>query len=173
MNEGKISREIRTKFTFNLFIYFDILQRSVEYMCIYSLQLDKQGGAIFIVAQESRFRPLRSHFARHSIRETFSSPTFAVLFPFFLGRAPSAARIPPPPLSLSLFLNFLSLRSILTLLQRRRVISFLFLVLAIRRSRCHPPRPPREEKKRVWNPAGIVNAPSTHSLARFLAPLPC
>lgn len=70
-------------------------------MCIYSLQLDKQGGAIFIVAQESRFRPLRSHFARHSIRETFSSPTFAVLFPFFLGRAPSAARI-PPPLSLSL-----------------------------------------------------------------------
>lgn len=130
MNEGKISREIRTKFTFNLFIYFDILQRSVEYMCIYSLQLDKQGGAIFIVAQESRFRPLRSHFARHSIRETFSSPTFAVLFPFFLGRAPSAARIPPPPLSLSLFLNFLSLRSILTLLQRRRVISFLFLVLA-------------------------------------------
>lgn len=99
------------------------------------------------------------HFARHSIRETFSSPTFAVLFPFFLGRAPSAARIPPLSLPLSLFLNLpFALRSILTLLQRRRVISFLFLV-RVRRSRCHPPRPPREEKKRVWNPAGIVNAP--------------
>lgn len=94
-------------------------------------------------------------------------------FPFFsVGHLPRRAFL-LLSLSLSLFLNFLSLRSILTLLQRRRVISFLFLVLAVRRSRCHPPRPPREEKKRVWNPAGIVNAPSTHSLARFLAPLPC
>lgn len=50
-------------------------------------------------------------------------------FPFFsVGHLPRRAFL--LLLSLSLFLNFLSLRSILTLLQRRRVISFLFLVLA-------------------------------------------
>lgn len=51
-------------------------------------------------------------------------------FPFFsVGHLPRRAFL-LLSLSLSLFLNFLSLRSILTLLQRRRVISFLFLVLA-------------------------------------------
>lgn len=45
---------------------------------------------------------LRRHFVRHSIRETFSSPTFAVLFPFFsAGHLPRRAflslSLPPPP----------------------------------------------------------------------------
>lgn len=50
------------------------------------------------------------HFVRHSIRETFSSPTFAVLFPFF-SHLPRLHSSPPPSISsrFSRFFNVVAL----------------------------------------------------------------
>lgn len=70
------------------------------------------------------------HFVRHSIRETFSSSTFAVLFPFFshLPRRAFLSLLPPPPFPLDSHASSTSSR-------------YLLLVSRPRRSRCHPPRP--------------------------------
>lgn len=135
------SKFIRTLSVFNItkndrvyiYIYFDLFL----YRCLYPSRyfVDPHFAATSSgIPSEKRFlrRPSRSS-------SLFSRPgTF---------RGAHSSLSPSPPISsrFSRFFNVVALSP--------------SCFSSARRSRCHPPRPPREEKKRVWNPAGIVNAP--------------